>query len=215
MKALKKAALACIVLWLVAQGVSANATTDVSIFNFAFDPTPFTAAQGQTVTWQNNQPATPHTTTSDGADGGTTGVGLWDSSPNHPADDLATTQTFSFEFDDAGTFPYHCRVHSFMHGEIVVELVVPPTGTRGTPFTVRWATGSVTSGFNEDVQMNAPVRRGRKRRWVNAFADQSGSQTQADVTPTRKGVYKFRSRLQNDTTGVRSEFSPTVVVTVS
>ncbi len=64
------------------------------------------------MTWVNND-TVPHTATSD--------TGVWDSGTLNPG------QSFSFTFNDAGTFPYHCAIHgaASMSGTIVVENASP------------------------------------------------------------------------------------------
>jgi len=71
----------------------------------------FTVPIGTLVTWTNRD-GVPHTTTS--------GVspeldGIWDS----PF--LNENQEYSFTFNQAGVFPYWCRLHPFMIGTITVE----------------------------------------------------------------------------------------------
>lgn len=83
---------------------------NVSIIDFAFVPQMDTVAQGDTVRWTNNGSAS-HTTTSDGA--------VWNSGTLSPG------QSFSFQFNSTGTFPYHCAIHTSMHGTIVVHRNMP------------------------------------------------------------------------------------------
>lgn len=83
------------------------ATYSISIHGLAFDPPNLTVPPGSTVTWTNNETdGTVHSSTSDD--------GLWDSP------DLSPGQSFSFTFDKAGTFNFHCRFHSYMTGTITV-----------------------------------------------------------------------------------------------
>ena len=77
----------------------------VAIANFAFDPPTLEIPIGTTVTWTNNDSA-PHTATSSD--------GVWDSGI------LNTGDTFSYTFDQAGTFNYICSVHPNMTAQIVV-----------------------------------------------------------------------------------------------
>jgi plastocyanin len=86
---------------------SADAEAAVSIEGFAFGPAELTVAPGTTVTWTNDESGIPHTTTSDDGD--------WDSGTLQPGD------TFSFTFDEPGTYAYSCSIHPSMHGTIVVE----------------------------------------------------------------------------------------------
>ena len=79
--------------------------TAVAIDNFAFSPATLNAKMGQQVTWTNKQQGVAHTVTADG--------GAFD----HP---MPSGATFSFTFAKAGTFAYHCRIHPFMKGTVVV-----------------------------------------------------------------------------------------------
>jgi plastocyanin len=108
---------------------AAHAATEPELIsNFSFQPATITVAAGSTVTWKNNDPA-PHSVTAD--------HGGFDSSPGcspsttRPC--LAQGATFSHTFGAAGTFTYHCSVHSFMHGTVVVT-AAPPT-TAAAPAT--------------------------------------------------------------------------------
>jgi plastocyanin len=83
--------------------VAAAAT--VTIDNFAFSPQSLQVKVGTTVTWTNNQ-GTTHTVTSD--------TGEWDSG------NLSQGKSFSFTFTKAGTFAYHCAIHSSMTGTVEV-----------------------------------------------------------------------------------------------
>ena len=69
-----------------------------------------TIAKGTTVTW-TNQGVYDHTTTS-GTPGNLTGV--WDSGS------LSTSQSYSFTFDDVGSFAYFCTIHPTMTATVTV-----------------------------------------------------------------------------------------------
>jgi plastocyanin len=107
--------------------VALAATSAVTIQSSAFAPKSIAVSLGDTVTWTNRDPFS-HTTTSD--------TGAWDSGA------LATGRSFSFTFTRAGTFAYHCAIHTFMTGTIVVQAVTtpqptaPPTPVRTAPPTV-------------------------------------------------------------------------------
>jgi plastocyanin len=83
---------------------SNNSATAVSIQNFAFNPGTLTVTKGATVTWTNND-SVPHQIKS----------ATFNSSP------LSQGQTFSFTFNDAGSFDYSCAIHPSMLGKIVVQ----------------------------------------------------------------------------------------------
>jgi plastocyanin len=83
----------------------APASGAVRIAGFAFDPGSLRAEAGQSVTWTNQDDA-PHTVTADD--------GAFDSG------NLAGGEEFSFTFDQAGTFAYHCNIHQSMKGTVTV-----------------------------------------------------------------------------------------------
>ena len=77
----------------------------VTIKDFVFHPASVTVPAGTTVTWTNLDAAT-HSIVSD--------TGKFSSS------NLPTGQTFSFTFTGAGSYPYHCGIHTTMHGTVTV-----------------------------------------------------------------------------------------------
>ena len=74
---------------------------------YGFAPATLTVAKGTKVVWSNASDA-PHTVTSD------TGTTL--------ASSIITPSggMFSFTFTQSGTYTYHCTVHPYMKGVIVV-----------------------------------------------------------------------------------------------
>jgi plastocyanin len=79
---------------------------EVSIQGDAFSPPSVNVPKGTTVHWVNHDPMT-HTVTSD--------TGLFDSK------NMSEGSSFSHTFSEKGTFNYHCAVHPFMKGTIIVE----------------------------------------------------------------------------------------------
>jgi plastocyanin len=77
----------------------------VSIAGFAFSPASVSVKVGQSVTWTNKDNA-PHTATDL--------AGAFDSGS------IATSQSFNFVFHTAGTYTYHCLIHSMMASATVV-----------------------------------------------------------------------------------------------
>lgn len=71
----------------------------------AFSPASMTIKAGTALTWTNADNVT-HTVTADD--------GSFDSG------NVASGATFSHTFATAGTFAYHCNIHSSMHGTITV-----------------------------------------------------------------------------------------------
>jgi plastocyanin len=72
----------------------------------AFTPGSLSVSVGTTVKWTNNDGVTHTVTANDGSS--------FDSGP------IAAGASFSFKFMTAGTFNYHCTIHSGMTGTIVV-----------------------------------------------------------------------------------------------
>jgi plastocyanin len=79
--------------------------TSVAIRNFSFSPQAITVKPGTQVTWTNND-ADAHTVTFD-ADG--TGSQAFQNG-----------ESFQHTFTSAGTFRYHCSIHPYMVGEVLV-----------------------------------------------------------------------------------------------
>ena len=83
----------------------ASGSNAVEIKGLAFNPASITVKTGSKVTWTNND-STAHTVTLDdnSVDSGNVNVG----------------STFDHTFGAAGTFAYHCKIHSSMHGTVTV-----------------------------------------------------------------------------------------------
>lgn len=82
-------------------------THSINIQNSAFSPSALTVKQGDTVLW-TNMDSMSHTITSD------SGGEL--ASPN-----INNGQAYSHIFNTIGTFAYHCSIHPYMKGTIIVE----------------------------------------------------------------------------------------------
>lgn len=89
----------------------ADEGASITISNFSFRPGSLTVKAGTTVTWRNAEDS-PHTVT---ADDGSFASGT-----------LSLGDSFSFTFDQPGTYDYYCEFHGAsghtgMSGTIVVE----------------------------------------------------------------------------------------------
>ena len=115
----------------------------VTIDDNVFVPSSVTIEVGDTVTWtwsgSNN-----HSTSSDAGQ-----AESWDSG-------IRSSGTFAHTFDDAGTFTYHCTVHSSMHGTVVVQgsttISVADATARETDGRLRFEV-SLSSPSTEDVSV--------------------------------------------------------------
>lgn len=101
-----------------------------------FVPRDLTIAVGDTVRWIDNEPG-GHTATSpaagfDHAFSGQRG------------------EAFSFTFDDAGTFAYHCKPHDWMTGTITVATAGDDPGTSSRTATGTSTTATATTPDGEE-----------------------------------------------------------------
>jgi plastocyanin len=83
----------------------ASKTAKVDIDHFAYNPSTLTIAKGSTVSFSNSA-GVAHTATRAGA---------FDTGHIKPG------KSVSVRFAQKGTFAYHCTIHSFMHGKIIVR----------------------------------------------------------------------------------------------
>ena len=91
---------------LKARRVATTTTTKrVKIVDFAFSPKTITISKGTRVKWTNTG-SVGHTSTSN--------TGKWDSGT------IAAGDSYSRVFKKAGTFRYHCSIHTSMTGKIIV-----------------------------------------------------------------------------------------------
>ena len=101
------AAVLCLSLAAPARlGAAAAEGRDVRIAGFAFAPQDIRVKRGATVRWVNEDQE-PHTVTSDAGAFGSRGIDAGEG--------------YAFTFEKAGRFPYHCALHPYMTGSVVVE----------------------------------------------------------------------------------------------
>jgi len=172
-----------------AAGLVAARAASVTVANMAFSPARVATTLGGSVTWTFSD-SIAHTSTSD--------QGLWDSGPKSGG------ATYSHTFASAGTFAYHCAIHTMMHGSVRVPLTARGSASKG--FKLTWATTRGSGGITYDVQ----TRLG-KGHWVSLRTATTG--THAKLNPARSGKYQVRARTSKG--GSRSGWSPTVTVTIS
>jgi plastocyanin len=88
------------------QSAAAGGSQSVEIKNFAFNPATLTVKAGDKVTWKNSDSAAHTVTFDDGS---------------ADSNDIANNATFDHTFSTAGTFAYHCKIHTNMKGTITVS----------------------------------------------------------------------------------------------
>jgi plastocyanin len=161
--------------------VALAATSSVNIQGSAFLPPTTTVRVGDTVTWTNRD-AFSHTSTSD--------TGAWDTGV------IVAAASKSFTFTAAGTFAYHCAIHSFMHGTIVVQAVstpqptapptAPPTPVRTAPSTIaptQPPTAAPTEAATPQATTAAPSATASPVAAPSETASASPSTVAAQLTP--------------------------------
>jgi len=86
-----------------------ESTVNVSIANYMFTPGTITVVIGvnNTVTWTMNQTGVPYHTV-------TANDNSWGSG------ELTTGETYTHTFTTPGTYPYHCTLHTYMMGTVIV-----------------------------------------------------------------------------------------------
>ncbi len=163
---------------------------------------------GTKVIW-NNRDVSSHTSTSGQPDGIT---GIWDSGT------LSTDKSFSFTFNQTGTFSYFCKIHPFMQATVTVveslpgePIVVTPMPTaRPTPTPIQETIGERPAiqeiGIIENyaatrffpgwiiVVRNIPVRMyltRLHREHVNKFAIEPFYSSSEVILPGEIGVIEF------------------------
>jgi LPXTG-motif cell wall-anchored protein len=122
-----------------------------TISDFKFSPAAITIHVGDTITWTNAGP-TDHTAT---ASDHSFDTGL-----------LHKGQSGSHTFTQAGTFPYICTLHPFMHGTVVVESSSGGGGggggggsgtPSGTPSSIATSTPNSTGSGSPGTTATTPV----------------------------------------------------------
>jgi plastocyanin len=142
------------------QKATAQTAASVGIVDFEFQPATTTIEEGGTVTW-TNQGAQMHTATGD--------AGEFDTGQ------LAPGQSGSATFDTAGTYTYHCEVHPFMTGSIVVTAAgAAPTATTAGAAPAAGAAPTSTTGPSVPATGVGESVGGRNGSVMAAFLGLSG-----------------------------------------
>jgi plastocyanin len=103
-----------------AQAPTSATSVNISIKGFAFNPASITIVIGvnNTVVWTNNDAVTHTVTAADNSYGGT----------------LSPHSTFTHTYAAPGVYNYHCSIHTYMKGSVIV-LAGPATSTTTTTTT--------------------------------------------------------------------------------
>ncbi|MCW2785342.1 MAG: blue (type 1) copper domain protein [Marmoricola sp.] len=172
------------------QAGASSGSAAVSVVDDSFTPATVKVAQGHSVTWTFKDPV-QHSTTSD--------QGFWTSG-------LKSSGTYTRAFPDAGTFAYHCTMHSFMKGHVQVPLADSGSSSHG--WTLHWSSAASTpSSIRFDVQ----YRKSGASTW-SSWRTRSASRS-ALFNPSRSATYQVRAR--TDLGSKASGWSPLLTVKIT
>lgn len=117
---------------VVPQQAVAQGTANVTIVNFSFRPSSIVVVIGMnnSVMWTNND-YTTHTVTAD------------DNSYLSP--NISSGGTFDHTFTVAGTYTYHCSIHPYMKGTIIVKNAGAPSSSTTTTKTSASSSSSTST----------------------------------------------------------------------
>ena len=145
-------------------------------------PSSVNVGVGETVTWSNDDTAA-HTVTSGTASGGPDGV--FDSSL------FAAGTTFSYTFEQEGTFDYFCMVHPWMVGNVIVGDAMATTATESSatveseqPETTEMETTATTETMAESVEFNVDYDVTGGGNVVNVTPDSEASSVIVELNAT-------------------------------
>jgi len=187
---------ASLLIALGAHPIATSAATSarVRIVASTYHPKLFNTKVGRSVTWKNLD-GVNHSATSDLR--GFFDTGILDTYMH------ATESMFA-----AGTFPYHCTIHPYMHGLVQVRVRLSATSTSvGDSVTVFAASKSAARAFRYDY-----AKRFDGRGWMT-FRSKSSKRSMT-YTANRAGTLRFRSRVYNGN-GKPSGWSSPAALTVA
>lgn len=150
-----------------------SALVSVAIQNMAYSPANITVPAGTTVTWINRD-TVPHTVTRDGVEGPLSGT-------------LQPGQTFSFTYNRAGTFTYHCLIHPNMQGTVTVttsSAVTTPVPSN-VPATSTPAPTAPTAPTTPSTSATSTATSSATSTTSTANANASAQATAAQAEPPR------------------------------
>lgn len=166
-------------------GAAPSANFGVSITNYVFTPNDVYVNVGDTVVWTNDAFGLEHTTVEN--------TGLWNSG------NIALDDTFSRAFPIGGIYSYHCSIHTFMTGRVLVGI--------GTPTPTKTATSTVTA-----TRTNTPTATATRTSTPTATATRTQTAT-ATRTATRTATATNTSTATRTRTPTATATGPTATRT--
>ncbi len=115
--------IACAALLVVPAGAAAD-NTRVSIFDYQWSNKEVHINLGEKVTWDWLGPDLQHSVT-----GISPNDLQWDSDPGTDVPEHRAGDEYTLEFNEPGTYLFQCKLHAWVHGEVIVS------DTPGNPFS--------------------------------------------------------------------------------
>jgi plastocyanin len=191
--ALAAALAASLVLAAPAGSHPGHGPPTVTIANLAYAPTSLTIYTGDAVLWVWSGPDTNHSVTGDDFD---SDPGKAPSQIDHPVND-----GFAHSFTKAGTYDFHCKVHSFMTGTVKVLPSPTPTDPSATAApavtkltaSMRGRRTLLSFTLSSPADLRATVRRasgGRTLKEVDFGAPPGATKRRVSFGRLRPGRYR-------------------------
>ena len=179
-----------------------GAGPDCSQTKNCFNPDVLNVAPGTTVVWQNNDKVS-HTVTSGNPSDNQTGT-IFDSSL------IPAGKSFTFTFNNPGTYNYFCQVHPWMTGEVIVGTTSASTtgSSMSGSSSMNMPSGSSMSGSSSSVNMSesASVSAGATSSSMPSSSSMGTSSSTTSSTPSTGAP---SSTSQNMTTSTSAPAQPT------
>ena len=183
---ISRASLAAVVLLVLSAASVSAATKTVDIVNFAFQTKSVKTTVGGTIQWHNTTSMTTHTSTADK-------LSVWNLT-------VSPGQTKAQVMHSAGTFAYHCAIHTSMKASVKVKMTVT---LASHTYTIHVGDAALPAGQKHEIQW---------RKGSGAYVAFGAPTTATSVSfqPTSAGKYQFRTRLTNGST--TSDWSPVLTI---
>jgi plastocyanin len=187
---------------LIPASAPAATTGAVAINGYNYQPLSIKVQQGATVTWTNNNSSfTAHTATS------VPGQGFWDS---HSIAGGGGTFSETNTFLNAGTYGYHCTIHTFMAAG-KVRVPIKATGSSTTGYTLQWSSlPTVPTNRTFDVWIKKPG----STKFV-AWKTATTTRKSGLFNPKTSGTYYFEARTNITGTARHSDWSPPLKIVIT
>lgn len=148
---------------------------------------------GTTVLWTNND-VSSHTVTSGRLSDPRTGT-IFDSSQIEPGG------TYHFKFNNVGLFDYHCQIHPWIEGQIVVSNEISPSVTNSShmnfyqPITISVATDKSSYKINELATISTLISSSKGQNVALSIIDPAGTNIITLIITTDSqgsGTFQFK-----------------------